>query len=186
MNPLELANQYLAGLGACPQLRHAGDPFLRNPNVMGVGAQDTAEDIFRRLREALAAYRAVTRIGRGLAAPQIGIASSAFVTCLGDEWKLRLNPAILESGPERVLYRESCLSCGPVSVDVARPSRIRAQWSTADGKIHDAWLEGFEARIFQHELDHLNGVLCVDIAEPGSLNLRTEDPLAETFRPIPA
>jgi peptide deformylase len=184
-NPTELAKTFLAGLEACPDLLHAGDPFLRNPKVTGIGAQDHAEDIFRRLREALLAYRAATGIGRGLAAPQIGIASSAFVTYLGNEWKLFLNPSVIEVGERRTLYRERCLSCGPVSCDVARPAEILASWGTADGKILTERLSGFEARIFLHELDHLNGILCVDLAEPGSINLSTEDPASETFRPLP-
>jgi peptide deformylase len=182
---IELARLFLGGLEACPDLRHAGDPFLRNPKVTGVGAQDHAEEIFRRLRETLLAYRAATGIGRGLAAPQIGIASSAFVTYLGDEWKLFLNPSIVEAGERRTLYRERCLSCGPVSCDVARPSEIVATWTTAEGKMITERLSGFEARIFQHELDHLAGVLCVDLAEPGTVNLSTEDPVLETFRPLP-
>jgi peptide deformylase len=60
-----------------------------------------------------------------------------------------------------------------------------ATWTTAEGKMITERLSGFEARIFQHELDHLAGVLCVDLAEPGTVNLSTEDPVLETFRPLP-
>ena len=182
--PTELAKSFLAGIGACPELVFADAPALRQMVRSGIGAQDEAEQIFAELKAALERYRAATGIGRGLAAPQIGLRSRAFVTCLGDEWQLFLNPSILERSEARSLYRESCLSCGPISCDVARPSEITATWTTVNGKIVTDRLSGFEARIFQHELDHLDGILCVDIAEPGSVNLRLEDPLAEKLRPI--
>lgn len=185
--PERAAELFLAGVRACPEILHAGCPDIRRPTTHLIGASDRANAIFEELKGALLRYRDVTGFGRGLAAPQIGIRERAFVTYLGDEWKLFLNPSIVGAGSSSAesLYRESCLSCGPISVDVRRRARITATWTTASGKIEIEELAGAEARIFQHELDHLDGVLCVDIAEPGSINLRTEDPLAEMFRPVP-
>jgi peptide deformylase len=184
MTPLEVAKNYQAGLEACPELVHAGDPILRRRIGGGVAAEDEADEIFALLKDVLGRFRAATGFGRGLAATQIGIPARAFVTFLNDEWRLWLNPSVLGASAARTLYRESCLSCGPISVDVARPSEIEAFWTDAKGHMYRETLAGFEARLFQHELGHFEGELCVDIAEPRSLQLRTEDPLAETFRPI--
>jgi peptide deformylase len=176
-----LAKSYLGGVTACPALVHAGHPALRR-RATEISAQDTAEDTFRRLKDALSRYRAATGVGRGLAAPQIGISSRAFVTYLDDEWRCFLNPRVVTKYG-KTLYRESCLSCGPVSVDVLRASWVMLEWHTPDtGALRNELFEGFAARLVLHELDHLDGVLCVDVGQPGTLNLRTEDPLKEELR----
>ena len=132
MTPLEVAKNYQAGLEACPELVHAGDPILRRRIGGGVAAEDEADEIFALLKDVLGRFRAATGFGRGLAATQIGIPARAFVTFLNDEWRLWLNPSVLGASAVRTLYRESCLSCGPISVDVARPSEIEAFWTDSE------------------------------------------------------
>jgi peptide deformylase len=73
-----------------------------------------------------------------------------------------LNPEILDASRETELREEGCLSLPNQFADVERPWRIRARWLDLTGRKHEAELDALAARCFQHELDHLNGVLFVD------------------------
>ncbi|MBV0892461.1 peptide deformylase [Paracoccus sp. Z118] len=105
--------------------------------------------------------------GRGLAAPQVGIAARMFV--MDAAWKadapeprVLLDPAILWRSPEFTTADEQCLSIPGPPVPVARPAAIRLRWFDLDGGAHEAGLSGIEARIAQHEIDHLDGILILD------------------------
>jgi peptide deformylase len=184
---ISLGQRFVTGACQCPELVYAGDPVLRRVATL-VAAQDTAVDIFRRLQSALLRYREATGAGRGIAAPQIGISARVFATFLDGEWRYFLNPRIIAAGEEKKLMRERCLSCGPISVDVARPYEITLQWDDEGygTRLRETFTDRM-ARIVQHEVDHLDGILCVDPdrAEPGSYRLSVEDAAAETFRPYP-
>jgi peptide deformylase len=104
--------------------------------------------------------------GIGLAGNQINILLRIFVIDLSliDE-KLSpqayINPKIISSeGSE--LSEEGCLSIPSVNADVDRATKIKVEYQTLDGKLIKETLEGLHARVFQHELDHLNGVLFID------------------------
>ncbi|PCJ10161.1 MAG: peptide deformylase [Rhodobacteraceae bacterium] len=107
--------------------------------------------------------------GRGLAAPQIGVMKRLFV--MDCSWKegtpapapmVMINPTIMAA--ERILVAgdEGCLSIPGVLVPVERPKAVTVQWTAAEGDIHMADFDGFEARCIQHELDHLNGRVTFD------------------------
>ncbi|UCF63039.1 MAG: peptide deformylase [bacterium] len=104
--------------------------------------------------------------GIGLAATQVEVEKQVFVIDKGlinEEWELQayINPIIIESeGMENV--EEGCLSIPGVRADVERPFQIRVRYQDIKGKVIDETLEGLLARVFQHEYDHLNGVLFVD------------------------
>jgi peptide deformylase len=103
-------------------------------------------------------------LGIGLAATQLGIMRRLLVFRSGPDSEPRalVNPAIEWSSEDRVVAEEGCLSLAAVSVDVERPlhARIRAR------DLHGAPLlleaSGLEARVLQHEVDHLDGVLILD------------------------
>jgi peptide deformylase len=99
--------------------------------------------------------------GIGLAAPQIGIQKSIFVWDLGDDDGPRtiLNPVISEYGTDEWVYDEGCLSIPGLFVEMIRPKTIHVTGIDLDG--NDVSFEADEllARLFQHEVDHLNGVL---------------------------
>lgn len=106
--------------------------------------------------------------GRGLAAPQIGIARRVFVMDAG--WKtgprapkVFVDPEILSRSVECEDMTEACLSIPDRSIDVNRPRRIEMSCYDLQGKQKSMILDGIEARIAQHEFDHLNGRLIVDI-----------------------
>ncbi|MBK4214753.1 peptide deformylase [Paracoccus caeni] len=105
--------------------------------------------------------------GRGLAAPQIGVMLRAFV--MDAHWKegrpdpqVMLDPEILSRSVEEVAAVEQCLSIPDQPVEVLRSASIAIAWYDLDGHHHERTLSGIEARIFQHEADHLDGRLIVD------------------------
>lgn len=103
--------------------------------------------------------------GVGLAAPQVGILKRIIVVDVGDEHGLieMVNPVILDREGEQ-LGPEGCLSIPKLSGDVNRAMRITVQGQDRSGQLFTVDASGFMARAFQHEVDHLNGVLFTDIA----------------------
>lgn len=109
--------------------------------------------------------------GIGLAAPQVGASIRLVVIAavpddeegdnVGPPLTL-LNPEITWSSKETVSYDEGCLSVPDVTEAVDRPRAIRFRYSDMDGKSHERQAEGLLARVVQHELDHLDGILFVD------------------------
>lgn len=101
--------------------------------------------------------------GLGLAAPQIGVSKRVIVIDAGEGLLELINPVILERHGE-VIDTEGCLSIPKVTGDVARATWVRVQGLNRQGQLLDFEAEGLLARALQHETDHLNGVLFVDLA----------------------
>jgi peptide deformylase len=109
--------------------------------------------------------------GIGLAAPQVGVSSRLVVIAavpddeegenVGAPMTL-LNPEITWSSKETVPYDEGCLSVPGITETVDRPRAIRVRYSDMAGDQHERLAEGLLARVVQHEIDHLDGVLFVD------------------------
>ncbi|WP_214629200.1 peptide deformylase [Paenibacillus agaridevorans] len=104
--------------------------------------------------------------GVGLAAPQIGISKRVIVVDVGDENGLveMVNPVIVEQEGEQ-LGPEGCLSIPNLNGEVRRAESIVVQGQNSDGESVTVHASGYFARAFQHEIDHLNGVLFTDLAE---------------------
>lgn len=102
--------------------------------------------------------------GVGLAAPQVGVSKRVIVVDAGDGLIEIINPVILERQGEQV-DEEGCLSIPGVTGEVVRAAKIRVQGLDREGKMQDIKASGLLARAFQHEVDHLDGILFVDIAE---------------------
>lgn len=117
--------------------------------------------------------------GIGLAAPQVGIGQRFFVYDLGDDPRVLINPVVAESDGEWV-YTEGCLSVPGLSWEITRPKQILITGYDLDGNEVSLEADELEARVFQHELDHLDGVLLVDRldAETKQAAMKT---LRETF-----
>lgn len=103
------------------------------------------------------------RRGLGLSAVQIGVPLRVMIVKDGERWIVMVNPSLARTLNRFETKREGCLSI-PMHKwgDVARPAKCDAVWFDMDGIEHRATLTGQTARIFQHELDHLNGVLLTD------------------------
>ena len=147
---------------ALTRIRQWGDPVLRsqtNPvSEFGADLRDQVESMSELMDEA---------IGCGLAAPQVGSLSRFFIYKLSpeDPAKALVNPLITWRSDETETDYEGCLSLEPIVVEVPRPVQIRVEAVDIDGKPVELEAEGFEARVIQHEYDHLEGVLILDRTE---------------------
>ena len=103
--------------------------------------------------------------GLALAAPQIGVQKQIFVWDLGEDPTVVINPAIVESSGEWV-YEEGCLSIPGLYVEMARPKEVLLRGLGINGESVEWEADELVARMFQHELDHLNGVLMFDRMTP--------------------
>jgi peptide deformylase len=105
--------------------------------------------------------------GIGLAAPQVGVSLRLLV--VGDERgrdpRALVNPSIVESGGE-VTAEEGCLSIPGVFADVTRSEWVRVDAHDLDGQPVSIRARGLLSRVFQHEIDHLDGILFIDRLDP--------------------
>lgn len=99
--------------------------------------------------------------GVGLAAPQVGILRRAVVVDVGDGLIELVNPEIIHTEGEQS-GAEGCLSVPGRSGVVTRPNIVTVRAQNRNGEVFEATAEGFLARAFCHEIDHLDGVLYVD------------------------
>ena len=114
--------------------------------------------------------------GIGLAANQIGLTKRVFVmgSLLIPEFPkpfALFNPTILETSNETSVFQEGCLSYPGLYLNIKRPAKITAEYQDSSANIHTVEMDGYVARCFQHELDHLNGICFVDIVSPLKLQL---------------
>lgn len=106
--------------------------------------------------------------GLGLAANQVGVLQKIFVYDDGNGLGVMINPEIISFSGEQIDV-EGCLSVPGKQGDVKRANEIVVKGMNAKGKPIKIKAEGLLARIFQHEIDHLQGKLFIDRVEPGSL-----------------
>lgn len=97
--------------------------------------------------------------GLGLAANQLGIQYKIFAMRGDPHNFVCFNPRIAMPSSERVLLEESCLSFPGLTVKVKRPQHVRVRFAGPDGQVRTHLFTGMTARIFQHELDHVEGKL---------------------------
>lgn len=150
------------------EVRIFGDPVLRQ-KAREVTAFDEplarlADDMFATMRE---------HSGVGLAAPQVGVLKRLFtweveqlVSEEGEETEVVggavVNPKLVDASEELVEDDEGCLSFPGLFYPVRRPLRVRIDYMDLHGEDHTVDLEDFFARIFLHEMDHLDGILFID------------------------
>lgn len=137
-------------------IRIIGDPVLKQ-RAADVSRVDGAfaklvQDMFVTMYDAP---------GVGLAAPQIGVQQRFFVFDYDDEPGVIINPVIVESRGEAE-FSEGCLSVPGLHWDIVRPAEIHVTGYDLEGKEIDLELDDFACRVFQHEIDHLDGVLLVE------------------------
>jgi peptide deformylase len=103
--------------------------------------------------------------GAGLAAPQIGVSKRVIVVDVGEGLIEMINPAIIETSDQLIKDTEGCLSLPELVGDVSRAAMVRVKGLNRDGEEIVIRAEGWAARAFQHEIDHLEGILFTDKAE---------------------
>ena len=135
-----------------------GDPLLNEKSLViddfSNGLHDLVRDMFQCMYNGK---------GVGLAAVQVGKLLRVFITHLPkDEPRVFVNPEIITTSINENTYEEGCLSIPAVYSDVKRPSTVKVQAMDLKGKYFTLDADEFLARVVQHELDHLEGVLFVD------------------------
>jgi peptide deformylase len=144
---------------ALAQVRRLGDPILRTKARPVERFDDALRDEVRRMRALMH-----DAMGIGLAAPQVGISHRLFVYRVEPDSPIvaLVNPRIEWSSRDEEISEEGCLSLPLVLVDVERPIAVLVH--ARDERGEDVVVEamGLEARVIQHEIDHLDGVLILD------------------------
>lgn len=150
---------------ALAQIRQYPDPALRIRAGEVDEVDQTIADLVERMTRLMQEARGV-----GLAAPQVGVLRRVLVYQTDDEDPVRalVNPRLVASSEEEETVDEGCLSLGAaaVVVPVSRPATITVEATTPEGEDVTVEAEGLEARVIQHELDHLDGVLILDRTSP--------------------
>ncbi len=100
-------------------------------------------------------------VGAGLAAPQVGVQKRLFVYDVGDGPEVIINPTIVETAGEWY-HEEGCLSIPGLRLGIVRPMEVHLLGYDLDGKEVSIEADEFLGRVFQHEVDHLDGVLMVE------------------------
>jgi len=140
-----------------PRLRRIALPVAAVEHRIRTLAQDMLETMY-------------AAPGRGLAGPQVGAMLRLFV--IDATWKegersprVFVNPELIATSKGTHTGIEGCLSIPGVPVTVTRPAEVTLRWTDLDGTRHSERLTGAEAVCAQHELDHLNGRLIVDLMD---------------------
>lgn len=164
---------YLKHSETCQFIYQLGEKTVIRQKSKEVSVNEITTELFQQklkyLKSCLLKYRKITGQGRGIAAIQIGIPERfAVVFRIKNQPLVIINPHITKVSKKLLKFPEGCMSCGPLYAKVTRSSWIEFSyldesgkkqfWNTKDtdqdGKIYN--------RIFQHEIDHMDGVVCLD------------------------
>ncbi len=141
------------------------------------------------LKDCLLRYRNITGYGRGITAVQIGIPERFSVMYTPEKLIVIINPLIVKSSTKKFLYPEICMSANPIIAPTIRPSWIEFEyydensnlqhWKTKDdtdkGKIMN--------RVFQHEIDHMDGIVNIDkVKDPKEIVLESDPKFYDTAK----
>jgi peptide deformylase len=161
-----------------------GDPILRKKSLEILEDEVGTKEFKKLLRDMFDTMR--FQNGVGLAAPQIGILKKLVVVGVESDnprypdeetipEHILINPKITPIDPPKEGYWEGCLSVPGMRGYVERPSKIKIEWFDEKWKFHSEIISGYKAIVYQHECDHLDGVLYVERLKDIKLFGYTED-----------
>lgn len=116
--------------------------------------------LIKDLTETAAAQQNPTALG--LAAPQIGVARKVFIANIRSKFKPFINARVIKSSKKQGAYLEGCFSVPGIYGHVTRPLEVTVEAHDISGKKITKTYKGLAARILQHEIDHLEGILFID------------------------
>src|SRR5256714_12325612 len=148
-------------MAAMSFIRRFGDPVLKSKAT----TVDRFDDALRAQVARMAGIMG-DAMGVGLAAPQLGVSQRLLVYRVGQDAPLiaLANPEIEWSSEDDETLEEGCLSIPGIQVDIDRPVHVRVRGRDENGEERVVEASGLEARVIQHEIDHLDGVLILDRA----------------------
>jgi peptide deformylase len=140
-------------------IRRYGDPVLKSSATPVDRFDDTLRNQVARMAGIMS-----DAFGVGLAAPQLGISQRVLVYRIGQDAPViaLVNPEVEWQGDEGESWEEGCLSIPGIQVEVERPVHVRVRARDEHGDDRTVEASGLEARVIQHEIDHLNGTLILD------------------------
>jgi peptide deformylase len=142
------------------------DPKLRERAEPVEDGEDLTEIIQEMFRVMYAAR------GIGLAAPQAGLGKRLIVANMAgnqeqaDQEEVYINPEIVDRSKDVVKEEEACLSLPGLSAELSRPREVTVRYTDLKGRSVTRTVEGMQARLFLHEIDHLDGILLLDLLTP--------------------
>jgi len=143
---------------AVKEVRKIGDPVLREKSKKVKKIDESIMQLVRDLTDTLKETGGV-----GMAAPQIGITRRVFIVNVDNKIHVFINPEIEVLDDQKIKSDEGCLSIYSIKdFNVKRFSKVKVRAKNLKWKDVEVVAEGLLARIFQHEIDHLNGVLFMD------------------------
>jgi len=145
---------------ALREVKKYPDPILRKKAALVEEIDDGVHAIIQDMFDTME-----DEFGVGLAAPQIGISRRIITVSInekGFEHLALVNPVIVRASGETVVSEEGCLSIPRINADVERPRKVVVHGTTRNGRAVEIDASGLLARVLQHEIDHLNGVLFID------------------------
>jgi peptide deformylase len=143
-----------------PIIIGADNPILRTPSKPLEKVNKKVLKLLKDMHETMKEANGV-----GLAAPQVAASERVCLVTMGKKIVPLINPRISWKSPETALDEEGCLSLPNIWMPVPRPIEIQLTYLDEKGKKQERRLKDFDARVVQHEVDHLDGVLIVDYAE---------------------
>jgi peptide deformylase len=148
-------------------LHYLGDRVLRQPAKRITKIDDEVRQLARDMLQTM-----YSEDGIGLAAPQVGINKQMLVVdCEPDNAAnpplVLINPVVQKASSDYCVIQEGCLSIPGVFLDVTRPEAIVVSFKDVNGRPQRLTTNGLLARVIQHEIDHLNGVMFVDRVDNG-------------------
>ena len=141
-------------------IRTFGDPVLKSP----AAAVTEIDAALRRLVEAMV-QTMYDAPGVGLAAPQVGVQKRLFVYDIGEGPHAVINPVLSDFRGEWT-YHEGCLSVPELWWDIHRAKEVTLTGTNLDGEALEVEADELLARVFQHEVDHLDGILLIERVSP--------------------
>jgi peptide deformylase len=144
------------------ELHYLGDRVLRQPAKRVTKIDDEVRQLVKQMLQTM-----YSEDGIGLAAPQVGVNKQIIVIDCELEKPdippyVLINPVITKTGQKLCSVQEGCLSIPQVFLDVIRPEAIEVSFKDEQGRPQKLKADGMLARVIQHEIDHLSGVMFVD------------------------
>lgn len=144
------------------EVLHHPNPILKGrADEVDLAADASLRELVRAMAETMYAENGV-----GLAAPQVGVDKRVIVFDVDEKLAALCNPVIVEYGAETAVDEEGCLSVPGITVPVERSTRVVCEAQTIEGRNITIEAEEYLARVLQHEIDHLDGIIILDRCPP--------------------
>eukprot|EP01004_Peranema_trichophorum_P007863 NODE_6636_length_861_cov_28.168022_g6038_i0.p1 GENE.NODE_6636_length_861_cov_28.168022_g6038_i0~~NODE_6636_length_861_cov_28.168022_g6038_i0.p1 ORF type:complete len:183 (-),score=28.58 NODE_6636_length_861_cov_28.168022_g6038_i0:253-801(-) len=163
-------------MSAVKSILRLGNPLLRKTSIPVLESTPSIKSISNELHQALALFRKSHGFGRAISAPQLGYSYRIIAADLGQGPITLYNPEVYWHSKEYMYLWDDCMSIPDIIVRLKRSKSISIRFVDDDGNFqHWEKLPADQSELFQHEMDHLDGVMMVDLAAgPESIIFRNE------------